>query len=140
MDSFTELQSKTVPELKKLLQDRGISCSEYRKDKLLRLVQFAFELNLEVNDLSDDSEDALLKRITIDFNGTSRTLPKPCDQLLEWKQDLKILPDINLGRVFAYILTACGWDTNRLQNYKDSNGFQLFEKDHIFGVTLWAMV
>ena len=80
-------------------------------------------LKLELNDLSDDSEDALLKRITIDFNGKSRTLPKPCDQLLEWKEDLKILPDLNLGHVFAYI-----WDTNRLQNYKNSNGFQLFEK------------
>lgn len=37
-----------VPELKKFLQDRGITCSLGRKIELVRLCELAEELNLEV--------------------------------------------------------------------------------------------
>ena len=48
-----DFDSYKVPQLKRYLQDRGVTCHFYRRDHLLKLCHLAAELNLEV--LNDET-------------------------------------------------------------------------------------
>ena len=94
---------KTVPELRQFLSQRGISCYEYRKLKLVRLAEVAFELNLDVITPEDDYKDVLTKRRTIKNHDGSFSVAPDLDKV-NWSTDLKNLPFTEMADLLIYFI------------------------------------
>jgi hypothetical protein len=90
-----DFERMLVPELKSYLMDRGITCSIYRKDALVRLCQTAFDLELDVLTTPDDYKDMDKLRRTVLVNEKSVTL-KSITEIDDWDTDLRKLPCIAL--------------------------------------------
>ena len=90
-----------VPEIKKYLQERGISVSDYRKDQLVRLGQVAHEIKLPVLSVPDDHSKTLQDRLTVLIQNVEVILPR-VDEVVDWVVDLSCLPVIELSDVFVY--------------------------------------
>uniref|UniRef100_A0A8W8M2M1 Uncharacterized protein n=1 Tax=Magallana gigas TaxID=29159 RepID=A0A8W8M2M1_MAGGI len=77
-----------VPDLKKYLQDRGISCSIGKKIDLVRLCELAEELRLEVLTSANDEEeysvfDARRRTVAV---GNDKIILDPVNAVTEWKK------------------------------------------------------
>uniref|UniRef100_A0A8W8MIK5 SAP domain-containing protein n=1 Tax=Magallana gigas TaxID=29159 RepID=A0A8W8MIK5_MAGGI len=84
-----------VPDLKKYLQDRGISCSIGKKIDLVRLCELAEELRLEVLTSANDEEeysvfDARRRTVAV---GNDKIILDPVNAVTEWSKDLASVPD-----------------------------------------------
>ena len=130
VDTFEKL---TVPQLKKILRDRGISSTGYRKAELVKLVKEGVELYEPLGE--DDRDKSLVHRITI--NGT--TLPTPDSCVLSITDDLKALPSITLTDLLIYLRIKCKWGDERLRNYKEDDGHKMHKDSHITKVELGLM-
>lgn len=127
--------TKTVPELRQFLSQRGISCYEYRKLKLVRLAEVAFELNLDVITPEDDYKDVLTKRRTIKNHDGSFSVAPDLDKV-NWSTDLKNLPFTEMADLLIYFIRKGEWSDTRLKNYRQDNGYKLFKDRHINDVKM----
>ena len=130
-----------VPQLKQYLQDRGVSCSFYRKHDLVRLCQIANEINLEVIDGSFDGDQYKsfdIGRRTVNIDNEKIVLDE-VEGVKGWTKNLASLPDIEIGDVLVYLLKYCGWDDGRMKRYRFDNGHKLFTESHIHNVEMCAI-
>jgi hypothetical protein len=131
---------KTVPQLKEFLKERGIQTSIYRKENLIRLAEAATEMKIQPEERSLQSKRGLdLQRRTVEVgtDESSVTVVLPdVNRLASWKCELKNLPKIEMGDIMVYLMTKCGWGTNRLKSYKDDNSFKLYQTNHIDKVVI----
>ncbi|XP_061195896.1 uncharacterized protein LOC133204152 [Saccostrea echinata] len=122
-------ESYKVPELKRFLQNRGVTCHFYRRDHLLRLCKLAAELNLEVlNDESDELQSVV--------NGNNGKDFLPIQNVTKWSTNLATLPSIESCDVMVYLINNCGWEASRLTSYKKDNGYKLHIDNHISDVNI----
>ena len=98
---------------------RGVTCSIYRKEHLVRLCEIAVELDLEVVQTEDDYKDMDLSRRTVD---NDIILPD-VTTINDWTEDLKTLPYIESYDILIYLMQICEWSENRLSNYRSANGY-----------------
>lgn len=128
-----DFYSYRLPELREFLQERGVKCSLSKKIELVRLCELAVELNLEIiiakNDV-DDYKVMDLKRRTVEVNGVNAVISSPTE-VKTWHKHLGNLPDIQTYDILIFLMTYCKWDNQRLQTYKNDNGFRLFSANHI---------
>lgn len=122
-----------VPDLKKYLQDRGISCSIGKKIDLVRLCELAEELRLEVLTSANDEEeysvfDARRRTVAV---GNDKIILDPVNAVTEWSKDLASVPDFESCDVLVYLMRWCGWTHERLRLYKQDNGYRLHMACHI---------
>ena len=129
-----------VPELKRYLSDRGISCSLQRKIDLLRLCELANEIDLEILSQEDDYDVMDRKRRTIVTEKRDEVVLEKVTEIQEWNKDLRSLPDIEYCDILIYLLQYCKWPEQRLKNYKNDNGYRLFQANHIDNVTISPLI
>jgi hypothetical protein len=93
MDIQVDFFRWQVPNLKEYLQHWGITCHLYRKHELVKLYEFAQELDLEKITSTTDYELSQVNRRTITENGVTQVV---CEigQVPIWSSDLKLLPNI----------------------------------------------
>ena len=119
-----------VNELKEYLQARGVSCSDHKKVVLQRLCETSMDLSLPIIKTPDDFIQSTADRQTVTVQGESVRLP-PVDSNLQWSENLAALPDIEWPNIVVYLMEKCGWDSDQLEQYRDSRGFALKESNHI---------
>lgn len=100
-----------VPDLKKYLQERGVSCSIGKKIDLVRLCELAEELRLEVLTSANDEEeysvfDARRRTVAV---GNNKIILDPVNAVTEWSKDLASGPDFESCDVLVYLMRWCGW-------------------------------
>ncbi|XP_062577470.1 uncharacterized protein LOC134239315 [Saccostrea cucullata] len=121
-----------VPDLKNYLQERGIQCSLARKLDLVRLCELAHELNLEILTADSHGEyvdfDTRHRSVNI---GSEVVILDQVSQVSNWNKDLSQIPDVESFDVLVYLTQKCGWNSARLSNYKQDNGYRLHMAGHI---------
>jgi len=136
----SDFQHMHVPSLKGFLTERGITCSLYRKQHLVRLCEIAVELDLEVVDTKDDYKDMDLSRRTINLNGSTYIIPEVTSiQDIDWTSDLREMSMLESYNIVIYLMQVCQWNESRLSNYKNDNGFKLFTSNQIHDVSLYKI-
>jgi len=124
-----------VSELKLYLQDRGVSCSDHRKHVLIELCQKSEDLGLAIIKTPDDFVASTAARQTVNIAGERVKLPD-LNQLADWCDDLKMMPDIEWTHVIVYLMESCGWNAQQVTSYKDTRGFALKDSNHLDKVKL----
>lgn len=128
VDQHHHISAKTVPELRNLLIERGISCNEYIKFTLVRLAQVALELQLPVIAAKDDYKVMNLKRRTIrSLAGEEIVAADKTTIISRFTKDLKELPCLEICNVLIYLLRCSAWSNNSLKNYRQDNSYKLYK-------------
>ncbi|CAG2244721.1 unnamed protein product [Mytilus edulis] len=138
-NNVSQFERMHVPDLKTFLTKRGITCSLYRKQQLVRLCEIAVELQLEVTQTQDDYKDMDSFRRTVEVNGAKYVLPE-ITTVLNWKSDLRDLPLIESYDILIYLMKVGQWNESRLSNYRRDNGFNLYTSNHIHDVKLHRLI
>ena len=125
-----------VPQLKKYLQDRGISCSDHKKSTLIELCTKSDELHLPVIKTPDTYHESVQSRQTVVIKGETVKLPSVDCSDLQWSEDLTHLPDLDWPQIIVYLMENCGWTTQNIADYKNTRGYALKESNHIVEVKL----
>ena len=133
--SCVDFSRYSVEQLRKYLQDRGVTCAEYRKHHLIRLAEVAHELNLEVLTADDFPTFHADRRTVNNRNGVSVTVADIRDVSC-WFTALHSLPQVEIADIMVYVMHKCGWGPSRLRNYKKDNSWQLQQNGHISSVKL----
>ena len=116
--------------LTSFLKERDVKTSLRRKGELVELAQQARELQLQVVE-ADDNHDLDVKFRTLECGNIVRGVSSQ-----RFISDLKSLPPLNLADIFAYVLGKCLWNSSRLRNHRNDDGYQLFRGGHIEGVKM----
>ncbi|XP_070544317.1 uncharacterized protein [Ptychodera flava] len=125
-------RKKTVGELRKYLRERGVNTNNYRKQELEELYKNAAERKIPI-ERDDFCRESDLKRRRTTTDG--RLLINP-DNVRQWEDDLKSLPDVELPHVIVYLLSN-GWSKSMINNYKLSDGWRLHNDGHVNKVQLY---
>ncbi|KAK3086709.1 hypothetical protein FSP39_022335 [Pinctada imbricata] len=135
-----EFQSYNVPKLEPFLQERGVTCSFYNKEHLVKLCYLAKELNLEIIEQNIDRESELssISRRTVNVNNdsTETVVLEKVDDISVWSSHLSSLPPLETADALVYLYDYCAWGSSRLKSYKTDNGFQLHLANHIGNVQI----
>ncbi|XP_070544591.1 uncharacterized protein [Ptychodera flava] len=128
---------KRVPELRQFLSERGITCSNTRKDRLIQLVLLATELDVRPLEPDDHEISSKRRRTVADDRDPANavTLPDPM-AITRWSSDLHSLPAVEIADILIYLLDKCDWTRERLSNYRNDNGFLLFRDGHIIDLKI----
>ena len=98
----------------------------YRKHELVKLYEFAQELDLEKITSTNDYELSQVNRRTITENGVTQVV---CEigQVPIWSSDLKLLPNIEQCDIL-FIKKKCDWNDDMIASNctKKDNGNALF--------------
>ena len=97
-----------LPQLKKYLQDRGISCSDHKKTTLIELCTKSDELHLPVFKTPDTYHESVQSRQTVVIEGETVALPSVDCSDLQWSEDLTHLPDLDWPQIIVYLMENCG--------------------------------
>lgn len=129
------MDKKTVSELKKILTDRGIPCNGKLRAELVTLAQKAVKLYREREGCDHELSERKRRCVvvedgTVDLNGKT----------VQWTSDLKELPSITCGDVFAYLTVEFGWSSQRLKQHKSDDGYRMFVDKHIEMVEVGRIV
>ena len=129
----------TVPLLKEHLQERGITCSDYRKEVLVELCEKSRQLNLPVVKTDDSYKQATLDRQTVIVHGKSVKLD--LGAVNEWSEDLKTLPNFDWPQIIVYLMQTCGWTVSHISTLEQSRAFYLKDSNHIdkVNITHWRI-
>ncbi|XP_071142126.1 uncharacterized protein [Mytilus edulis] len=138
-NNVSQFKRMHIPDLKTFLTKRGITCSLYRKQQLVRLYEIAVELQLEVTQTQNDYKDMDSFRRTVEVNGAKYVLPE-ITTVLNWKSDLRDLPLIESYDILIYLMKVGQWNESRLSNYRRDNGFNLYTSNHIDDVKLHRLI
>ena len=126
-------------QLKRYLQERGVSTTSYKKKELQELARNAQNIGLKRSEEKNDFDSSILVRRTVPVCHDSKTIVVPHINFIpssSWKTDLRPMLAIGLNNIFVYMLESCRWSTKKLEIYKESSGFQLFQSGHIDQVKL----
>lgn len=123
--------SYRVPELREFLQERRVNCSLSKNIELVWLCELAVELNLEIiaKYVVNDYKVMDLKR-TVKVIGVYVVILS-LTEMKTWQKHISNLQDIHTYAILIFLMTYCTWDNQRLQTYKNDNGFQLFSANHV---------
>ncbi|XP_071492191.1 uncharacterized protein [Diadema antillarum] len=130
------MDQKTVLELKKILSDRGIPCYGKRREELVTLAEKAIKLYNEIEDRDHKLSERKRRHVAaedgsvVDLNGKT----------VQWTSDLKEMPSITLGDVFAYLTVECRWSSQRLKHHKSDDGYHMFVDKHVEMVEVGKIV
>lgn len=136
-----DFRNMKLPELRNFLKQRGIQHSTQRKENLIRLAEVANDLQFPVQE-ADDYKDLSVSRRTVTDRKTNKTVVLPDITTIsvdKWKTDLKTLPSLEMGDIMVYLLGNCGWLNERLKQYKQDNGYLLYQCNHVSGLMLYEM-
>ena len=124
-----------VSDLKTYLQQRGITCSDHRKNVLIELCEKSESLGLKVVKTPDsylkssaDRQTVSVNGKNVHFGGVGNIKPE------KWCDDLKHVPDVEWPHVIVYLMDKCGWTPNQIATYKETRGFSLNNSGHIHKV------
>ena len=128
----TNFTKYKVPQLKTYLQERGVSCSDYKKDALVHLCEESESLQLQVIKTPDDYQQSVASRQTVVVDSKEVRL---CDVFKikdnEWSENLKTLPSVDWPPVVVYLMESCGWTPAQLLDYKQTRAFYLQDSRHV---------
>ena len=127
-----DFKKKTVPELQFFLKERGISCTNLKKQELVSKCMKAYELNLEID------PDGLRENV----NETTKKKLLTCENVLlkspfecESNNDISILPRLSLYDMFDYLSKCKEIDKNTLRNYLDMEGVQMANERYVLDLS-----
>ena len=118
-----------VQQLKKFLNDRSITTTGYKKDKLRTLARKAVQHDVQPK-AADDHEESLAKRRKLQGG----EMP-PIDQCT-FSKDLTFLPGLDLVHITVYLASHCKWPTTKLGSYQKDKSYLLFKDRHITEVEI----
>ena len=135
MSSASDINSKSVPELKQFLTDRGIKTTGYKRNELRDLANEALEQSITTKSQLNDDSKVVLERRTV--NG--KTFPHPSLSDIKWNDNLYDIPTIESFDVQYYLKMKCGWTNERLKSYKNDHSYRLHTNGHISNVKLTVL-
>ena len=127
-----DLTKKTVPELKKILSQRGVSTTGKRREELLTLARKAVEL-YDAREECDHEDSERKRRRVIHDDGTIVDLH---GKTVTWTSKLKDLPAITCSDIFAYLLVECKWSSQRLKQHRKDDGYMMYRERHVEDVVM----
>ncbi|XP_070550275.1 uncharacterized protein [Ptychodera flava] len=132
-----DVKKMKVPELRKFLKSRNVTCGEATKAQLVELSVLTLELDVRAI-ADDDYEKSLGERRTVIDGGRQVVLPDP-NVITQWESSLKMMPKIDIADVFVYLISHCCWSTSRMKKYRYDRGYRLYKDGNIIGVQLHPM-
>lgn len=124
--SVGNLTKWTVVELRKYLQNRGVSTTGYSKRQLVDMVRQAKDSPQILGEVQGkDNEEINTRRRTVLISGKQEVFPHP-ETLSDWHQDLDSIPHVTNAHCLMYLMLKQNWPSNRVQVYEKERGYQLF--------------
>ena len=126
-----EVGSLKVPELKLILKRKGIPYTEKRKEELVLLVERAEGLYDDLE--ADDQGESERKRrcVSVSDGAGVVTDVQLSGRIVTWTEDLKCMPVVRDGNVFAYLMHQCKWEWDRVNSFQNDDGYKMFKDQHV---------
>ena len=129
VNNMVDIERINFQPLEMFLNDRFITTTGYKKDKLCVLARKAVQHYVQPK-AADDHEDSLAKRRKLQGG----EMP-PTDQCT-FSKDLTFLPGLDLVHVTVYLASHCKWPTTKLGSYQKNKSCLLFKDRHIMEVEI----
>ena len=52
-------------------------------------------------------------------------------RIVTWTEDLKCMPVVRDGNVFAYLMHQCKWEWDRVNSFQNDDGYKMFKDQHV---------
>lgn len=128
--TYEDFMSFGVGTLKDYLAVRGIASSGYNKIQLVARAFSAAEMGLPIIMSSEEQAKKLNNEYVERLKEFGLVDPQkiPIDIRID---DIKAWPKINLGNIFAYILSTRDFDTDYVGKYKDQKAYAYFDSGFV---------
>lgn len=125
MESYSEW---SATKLRDFLLVRGISCTGYSKEHLVKIVECAASLNLDCDpDYNNDESSVPSKLSKIGLPLDTNPL-----EMSGYSANFNEVPDFGLIDIFNYLICSkCDYDGKKLKAYKSYDDYRLFEDGHV---------
>lgn len=134
---YEEFASSTIGKLKDYLSARGYSC-QGNKQQLVSRCYVAWETKAPLKFSEKQQQEILKKEYTNRLKECDIEDPQSYDKDL-WSLELKNWPKIDLGKIFAFIISKKEQEMEFIGNYKSQKAFSYYMSgfvDTIYSATI----
>ena len=115
--------------------DRGVP-SGGKKNEQVDLVEKALEAYEEIQPCDHKESERKRRTMVDDDDGT--VLVNLNGKEITWTSDLKAIPRLSTGDVFAYLVDHCEWTTERLAKHKSD--YLIYKDGHVEDVKMGNII
>lgn len=126
--SSDKFSKYTVAQLKRYLQDRGVTVSGFRRQLLLEVASAVDRCQLP----TDPDYQNVDAKVTIDDKLKAVGLQDSPWSMNDFSSDLSDIPDFGLYDIFNYLLCSrADYDRRKLKAYKSFEDYRLYYDGHV---------